>query len=51
MATGHAAGIRATLAAARCCATGDVDHRDVQRELVRQHAIQRPELATALTSR
>jgi glycine/D-amino acid oxidase-like deaminating enzyme len=51
MATGHAAGICAALAAARRCTTRDVDHRDVQRELLRQHASLRPELATALTSR
>jgi len=51
MATGHAAGICAALAAARRCTTRDVDHRDVKRELLRQHASLRPELATALTSR
>lgn len=51
MATGHAAGICAALAAARRCATREVDHRDVQRELLRQHASLRPELATALAAR
>ncbi|MEA2446139.1 MAG: hypothetical protein QOJ12_3431, partial [Thermoleophilales bacterium] len=48
MATGHAAGITAALAARSDRSPRDVPHIDVQRELLRQGAILRPEIRSAL---
>jgi hypothetical protein len=47
MATGHAAGIAAALAARSDRSPRDVPYQDVQRELLRQGAILRPEIAAA----
>jgi hypothetical protein len=44
MATGHAAGVCAALAAREGCAPRAVHHREVQRELLRQGASLRPDL-------
>ena len=46
MATGHAAGVCAALAARGGCPPRQVTHTDVQRELLNQGASLRPELAT-----
>ena len=48
MATGHAAGVCAALAARAGAAARDVDVREVQRELLRQGASLRPHLAARL---
>jgi hypothetical protein len=48
MATGHAAGITAALAARSDRSPRDVPYVDVQRELLRQGAILRPEIRSAL---
>jgi FAD-dependent oxidoreductase family protein len=48
MATGHAAGVCAALAALDRTAPHDVDPEDVQRELLRQGASLRPELRERL---
>jgi hypothetical protein len=48
MATGHAAGVCAALAARRGVTPREVDHRDVQCELLRQGASLRPELRRLL---
>jgi hypothetical protein len=44
MATGHAAGVCAALAARDGCSPRAVHHREVQRELLRQGASLRPDL-------
>jgi hypothetical protein len=44
MATGHAAGVCAALAARDGCPPQAVHHREVQRELLRQGASLRPDL-------
>jgi hypothetical protein len=48
MATGHAAGVCAALAARDGCPPGAVHHREVQRELLRQGASLRPDLRELL---
>jgi glycine/D-amino acid oxidase-like deaminating enzyme len=50
MATGQAAGVCAALAVARGVTAREVDHREVQRELVRQGASLRPEIAESLAA-
>jgi hypothetical protein len=50
MATGHAAGVCAALAARAGLAPREVDHRAVQRELLRQGASLRPELRRIVES-
>jgi hypothetical protein len=50
MATGHAAGVCAALAARRRAEPRDVPYADVQAELVRQGASLRPQVAAALAS-
>jgi hypothetical protein len=48
MATGHAAGIAAALASRLDCSPREVPHTEVQRELLRQGASLRPEIAEEL---
>jgi hypothetical protein len=48
MATGHAAGVTAALAARSSRPVREVPYTDVQRELLRQGAILRPEISAAL---